>query len=319
MWAYIVRRLLLAAPTLLGVTVVVFLIMRIAPGDLALMILCGPTGECSFDPAALDFIREELGLNKPLYVQYFDWLLGILTLDFGRSFFYNAEMSTLLARKAPLSLQVGLMGLLFGSFLGIAGGVIAALKQDTFTDYFIRGTAILGISVPTFWSGMMLILIFVRMFDWIPRQGYIPIWEDPVANLTQLMWPALIIGLGFLMGVPLRMMRATMLEVMREDYVRTARSKGLKERVIIVRHAMRNALIPVLTLIGIFLPITVTGLVVTEQVFGLPGIGRMMVDAINQRDYPVVQLVVTMTGFAVVLANLGVDMLYGWLDPRIRY
>ena len=165
----------------------------------------------------------------------------------------------------------------------------------------------------------MLILIFVRFFGWIPEQGYVPLWEDPGRNMAQLVWPALIIGLGFLMGVPLRMMRATMLEVMREDYIRTARSKGLRENVIIVRHAMRNAMIPVITLIGIFIPLTVTGLVVTEQVFGLPGIGRMMVDAINQRDYPVVQLVVTLTGFVVVMANLGVDLIYGWLDPRIRY
>ena len=145
-------------------------------------------------------LREEFELDKPLYVQYFHWLFDMVTLDFGRSIFYNAEVSTLLARKARLSLQVGLMGLVFGSFLGIVGGVIAALKQDTFTDYFIRGTAILGISVPTFWSGMMLILIFVRIFDWIPRQSYIPIWEDPAGNLTQLIWPALIIGLGFFMG-----------------------------------------------------------------------------------------------------------------------
>ena len=320
MWPYILRRLMLAVPTIFGVTVVVFLIMRIAPGDVALMMIGGATGGGGgIDLEALERIREELGLNKPLYEQYFTWIYGIFTLDFGKSFFYNADMDRLIARKAPLSLQVGAMGLIIGSILGISGGVIAALKQDTFWDYLIRGLAILGISVPTFWSGMMLILIFVRTFDWIPQQGYTPLWEDPVANLAQLIWPALIIGLGFLMGVPLRMMRATMLEVMREDYIRTARAKGLKERVIIVRHAMRNALIPVLTLIGIFLPITVTGLVVTEQVFGLPGIGRMMVDSINQRDYPVVQLVVTLTGFAVVAANLGVDLLYGWLDPRIRY
>ena len=318
MWSYIIRRLLLAIPTLFGVTVVVFLIMRVAPGDVAVLMLGGESGLVG-TPEQLEKLREELGLNRPLYVQYFDWLFGILTLDFGKSFFYNADMADLLARKAPLSLQVGVMGLIIGSILGISGGVVAALKQDSFFDYLIRGLAILGISVPTFWSGMMLILIFVRTFDWIPEQGYVPLWEDPLANLSQLIWPSLIIGLGFLMGVPLRMMRATMLEVMREDYIRTARAKGLRERVIIVRHAMRNALIPVLTLIGIFLPITVTGLVVTEQVFGLPGVGRMMVDAINQRDYPVVQLVVTLTGFAVVFANLGVDLLYGWLDPRIRY
>ena len=318
MWTYVIRRLLLAIPTLLGVTVVGFGVMRVAPGDVAVLILGGDSGLVG-TPEQLEALREKLGLNRPLYVQYFEWLWGLITFNWGESYFYNAEMTQLLSRKLPLSAQVGIMGLVGGSILGVIGGVIAALKQDTWADYVIRIIAILGISVPTFWSGMMLILVFVRFWGWIPEQGYVPLWEDPMRNLAQLIWPSIIIGLGFLMGVPLRMMRATMLEVMREDYIRTARSKGLKENIIIVRHAMRNAMIPVITLIGIFIPLTVTGLVVTEQVFGLPGIGRMMVDAINQRDYPVVQLVVTLTGFTVVVANLGVDLIYGWLDPRIRY
>ena len=318
MWTYVIRRLLLAIPTLLGVTVVVFGVMRVAPGDVAVLILGGDSGLVG-TPEQLEALREKLGLNRPLYIQYFEWLWGLITFNWGESYFYNAEMTQLLSRKLPLSAQVGIMGLVGGSILGVIGGVIAALKQDSWADYVIRVIAILGISVPTFWSGMMLILVFVRFWGWIPEQGYVPLWEDPMRNLAQLIWPSIIIGLGFLMGVPLRMMRATMLEVMREDYIRTARSKGLRENVIIVRHAMRNAMIPVITLIGIFIPLTVTGLVVTEQVFGLPGIGRMMVDAINQRDYPVVQLVVTLTGFTVVAANLGVDLIYGWLDPRIRY
>ncbi|MEC8945942.1 MAG: ABC transporter permease [Chloroflexota bacterium] len=318
MWTYVIRRLLLAIPTLLGVTVVVFGVMRVAPGDVAVLILGGDSGLVG-TPEQLEALREKLGLNRPLYIQYFEWLWGLITFNWGESYFYNAEMTQLLSRKLPLSAQVGIMGLVGGSILGVIGGVIAALKQDSWADYVIRVIAILGISVPTFWSGMMLILVFVRFWGWIPEQGYVPLWEDPMRNLAQLIWPSIIIGLGFLMGVPLRMMRATMLEVMREDYIRTARSKGLKENIIIVRHAMRNAMIPVITLIGIFIPLTVTGLVVTEQVFGLPGIGRMMVDAINQRDYPVVQLVVTLTGFTVVVANLGVDLIYGWLDPRIRY
>ena len=318
MWTYVIRRLLLAIPTLLGVTVVVFGVMRVAPGDVAVLILGGDSGLVG-TPEQLEALREKLGLNRPLYIQYFEWLWGLITFNWGESYFYNAEMTQLLSRKLPLSAQVGIMGLVGGSILGVIGGVIAALKQDSWADYIIRIIAILGISVPTFWSGMMLILVFVRFWGWIPEQGYVPLWEDPMRNLAQLIWPSIIIGLGFLMGVPLRMMRATMLEVMREDYIRTARSKGLRENIIIVRHAMRNAMIPVITLIGIFIPLTVTGLVVTEQVFGLPGIGRMMVDAINQRDYPVVQLVVTLTGFTVVVANLGVDLIYGWLDPRIRY
>jgi len=317
MWAYIIRRLMLAIPTLFGVTILVFIVMRVAPGDVAIMMMGGESGLVG-RPEELDKLRHALGIDRPIYIQYIDWIGSLLTFDFGNSYFYHAPMSQLLIRKLPLSAQIGIMGIIIGSTLGVTGGVIAALKQDTWVDYTIRTIAIAGISIPTFWSGMLVILILVRVFDWIPEQGYVPIWENPARNMAQLIWPTMVIALGFLMGTPLRMMRATMLEVLREDYIRTARAKGLSERVVLIRHAMRNALIPVVTLIGIFLPLTVTGLVVTEQVFGLPGIGRMMVDAITQRDYPVVQLVVTLVGFIVVLSNLGVDMLYGLLDPRIR-
>ncbi|MBI4307633.1 MAG: ABC transporter permease [Chloroflexi bacterium] len=318
MWGYVGRRVLFAIPTLLGVTILVFIIMRVAPGDVAVMMLGGDGGVVG-RPEDLEKLRKELGLDLPLHIQYLDWLRGMVTLDFGNSYFYHAPMSQLIARKWPLSAQVALMGYAIGATLGIAGGVIAALKQDTWMDYLVRGFAIAGLSIPSFWSGMMVILILVRFFQWIPEQGYTPLWEDPARNLQQLVWPAAVIGIGGLLGGPLRMMRATMLEVMREDYIRTARAKGLRERVVIIRHAMRNAMIPVVTLLGLFLPALVGGLVVTEQVFGLPGIGRMMVDSISQRDYPVVQLVVAMVGFVVVFANLGVDLLYGWLDPRIRY
>ena len=317
MWSYIIRRLLLAIPTLFGVTILVFVVMRVAPGDIALMMLGGDTGLVG-RPEELEKLRHELGIDRPIYVQYLDWVRGLLTFDFGLSYFYHAPMADLLKRKIPLSFEIGSMGIIIGSSIGITGGVIAALKQDTWVDYVIRTIAIAGISIPTFWSGMMVILILIRVFNWIPPQGYTPLWEDPARNLTTVVWPIMIIAIGFLMGTPLRMMRATMLEVLREDYIRTARAKGLRERVVLIRHAMRNAMIPVVTLIGIFLPLTVTGLVVTEQVFGLQGVGKMMIDAINQRDYPVVQLVVAMIGFIVVFANLGVDLLYGFLDPRIR-
>jgi len=317
MWAYVIRRLMLAIPTLFGVTVLVFIVMRIAPGDVAVMMMGGESGLVG-RPEELDKLRASLGIDRPLVVQYVDWIGSLITFDFGSSYFYHAPMAQLLKRKLPLSAQIGIMGILIGSTLGITGGVIAALKQDTWVDYVIRTIAIAGISIPTFWSGMLVILVLIRVFNWIPEQGYTPLWEDPARNMAQLIWPTMVIALGFLMGTPLRMMRATMLEVLREDYIRTARAKGLAERVVLIRHAMRNAMIPVVTLIGIFLPLTVTGLVVTEQVFGLPGIGRMMVDAITQRDYPVVQLVVTLVGFIVVMSNLSVDMLYGILDPRIR-
>ena len=316
MWAYIIRRLLLGILTVLAITVVVFVALD--------------AGERSYRftlPAVAGYISQEqiaayhseLGLDRAPYVQYFDWLFGIVTLDFGRSFFYNAEISYLLALKAPLSLQVGLMGLLIGSFVGIVGGVISALKQESIIDYVVRGVAILGISMPTFWSGMMLILIFVRAFDWMPEFGYIPLREDPLANLAQLIWPALIIGLGLIGAPVLRLMRSSLLDVMSENYIRTARGKGMSERVVLLRHAMRNALIPVLTLVSTFLPLTVTGLIVTEQMFGLPGVGQMMVDSIWQRDYTVVQAILTLSAVVAVLTNIVVDLLYVRLDPRLRY
>ena len=317
MWAYIARRLLLGILTLLGVTLVTFYIVRVAPDDLAILILIA--GGSVSDPMALERIREELGLNDPLYVQYFNQLFGLLTLDFGRSYFYDTDMSTLLVRKWPLSLQLGSMAIAVGGTLGIAGGIIAALKPDGLVDNLVRGIAVLGISMPTFWSGMMLILILVRTFDWIPQQGYIPFREDPFGSLAQLIWPALVVGLGMIMGTVLRIMRASLFEAMSSDYVRLARAKGMRERIIVVRHALPNALIPTVTVIGAFVPITLVGLILTEQVFGLPGMGHMLVDSINQRDYPVLQTVITLSAIIVVLTNIVVDLLYVRLDPRIRY
>ena len=317
MWAYIARRLLLGILTLLGVTLVTFYIVRVVPDDLAILILIA--GGSVSDPMALERIREELGLNDPLYVQYFNQLFGLLTLDFGRSYFYDTDMSTLLVRKWPLSLQLGSMAIAVGGTLGIAGGIIAALKPDGLVDNLVRGIAVLGISMPTFWSGMMLILILVRTFDWIPQQGYIPFREDPFGSLAQLIWPALVVGLGMIMGTVLRIMRASLFEAMSSDYVRLARAKGMRERIIVVRHALPNALIPTVTVIGAFVPITLVGLILTEQVFGLPGMGHMLVDSINQRDYPVLQTVITLSAIIVVLTNIVVDLLYVRLDPRIRY
>ncbi|MBI4328374.1 MAG: ABC transporter permease [Chloroflexi bacterium] len=316
MWAYIIRRLLLAIPTTLGVTLLVFVVMRIAPGDVALAML-GGEGMIGREEE-LEKLREELGLKRPLYIQYGDWLWSFVRGDFGESYFYRQPNSFLIGRKFPLSAQVGLMAIVIGVTIAIPGGIISALKQDTAWDYILRVFSIIGLSIPTFWSGMLLLLLLIRFFGWIPEQGYIPLWDDPLRNLGQLIFPASVVGYS-LSAVPLRMTRSTMLEVLREDYIRTARAKGLAERVVIIRHALRNALIPVVTLIALFIPVTVGGLVVTEQVFALPGIGRMMVQGITNRDYPVVQIIVTMVGVTIVMTNLFVDLLYGWLDPRIRY
>ena len=316
MWAYIIRRLLLAIPTLFVVTVVAFFIVMLEPKQPIIHIVCFSCH--SSDQSEL--IRAALGINQPpLHAKFFNWLMTILTLDFGHSDSYGASIGELLRRKVPLSLQLGMLSILLGGILGIAGGIIAALKPNTVVDYLVRGLSTLGISLPTFLSGMLLILILVRTFDWIPEPAYTPVWVDPLGNMAQLTLPALVIGLGLIMGAVLRMMRSSLLEAMSSDYVRLARAKGMKERIVLVRHALPNAIIPVITLIGTFAPFTITGLVVTEQIFGLPGVGLMMIDAVHNRDYQVVQIVILLTALAVIITNLVVDLLYVRLDPRLRY
>ncbi len=315
MRTYILRRLLLAALTLFGVTILVFIVMRIVPGDLSPPILAGGGVP---NPDHIARFREHLGLDEPLYVQYFDWVRGLLTFDFGNSVFHNDPMSQYLQRKLPLSAQIGVLGIVIGSTFGVAAGLIAALKRGAWVDSVMRTVALAGVSVPTFWAGMLVILVLVREFGWDPTGEYTRLTEDPVRNLTQLIWPALVIGTGLLMGVPLRFVRTATLEVLREDYIRTARARGLRDRAVLLRHALPNILIPAVSLIAVMLPLTVTALVVTEQAFGLPGIGRMLVGAINQRDYPVVELTVTLIAFAVVVSNVGADILGAALDLQVR-
>jgi peptide/nickel transport system permease protein len=317
MWGYVARRCLLAIPTLWGATLIVFILMRVAPGDVAIMMLGGEEGG-EVSPEQLAKVRAQFGLDKPMHIQYVVWMGGMLKGDFGDSFWYRIPTIDLFRRKWPISLQVGLMLISISASIAIPFGILSALYQDRWPDYVLRSFAFAFNSLPTFWFGLMTILFLIRVFDWIPEQGYIPIWERPGANMAQLIWPAVVLGLATA-STPLRMMRSTMLEVLREDYIRTARSKGLTERIIIVRHAMRNALIPVVTLYGLQIPIAVGGLVVTEQVFGIPGVGLMLVNSITQRDYPVTQMMVALIAVTVVMSNLLVDLMYGWLDPRIRY
>lgn len=209
--------------------------------------------------------------------------------------------------------------ILFGGILGIVGGIIAALKPNTGVDNLVRGLSTPGISLPTFLSGMLLMLFLMKAFAWIPEPGYTPVWVDPLRNMAQLTLPALVIGLGLIMGAVLRLMRASLLEALASDYVRLARGKGMRERIVLLRHALPNAMIPVITLVGTFVPFTITGLVVTEHIFGLPGAGHMAIDAAFNRDYQVVQIVILLSAIAVILTNLVVDLLYARLDPRIRY
>ena len=316
MHRYILKRLLLMIPTLLGVAVLVFLMLRVAPGDIVEMKYAG-TG--AFAPKeALDQERAQLGLDKPLWHQFVTWMWGIVRFDFGNSMWTGQPVIHEIAIRLELSLQLALMATTVAVFLSIPLGTLAALKQDTWIDYFVRVFSIAGLSVPSFWLGILIILGFLIIFQWLPPLTFTSFWVDPKANLTQLIWPALAVGYRY-SAVATRMTRSAVLEVLREDYVRTARAKGLREKVVLVRHALKNAVLPVITVIGLEFAFLVGGLVVTEQVFNLNGIGMLFVESIAQRDYMIVQTLVLLISFVFIFVNFLVDLVNACLDPRIRY
>ena len=318
MWQYIVKRILLMIPTLLGAALVVFLLMNVVPGDTALLIL--GTGEQGGDVNLQDLerLRAKLGLNRPLHEQFFSWLWGIVRFDFGTSLWSGAPISEELSNRLPMTLQVALFATLISTVIAIPLGTLAAVRQDTWVDYLVRVTSIGGLAIPAFWTGILIILFLVVYFEWSPPLVFVPLWEDPWENLKQLVWPIVTVGYRNA-AVGTRMTRSAVLEVMREDYIRTAWAKGLQERLVVVKHTLKNAMLPVITIIGAELAFLMGGLVVTETVFTLNGLGRFMVDAILHRDIPVVQTMVLLTAFGIVFINLIVDLLYAWLDPRISY
>lgn len=317
MATYIVRRILLMIPTLLGAVTLIFLLMRLLPGDVALYIL--GSGESSeVNKQALEQIRQDLGLDQPLIVQYGRWLWGAVQLDFGNSYWTRQPVTEELKRRYPITANLAVMSLLLGTLIAIPVGVLSAVRQDTLADYAARVFVIAGLSLPNFWLAILIILGLVHYFQWLPPLNYAPFWADPWLNLKQLAFPALVTGYR-LSAIGARMTRSSILEVLRDDYVRTARAKGLREYVIVLKHALRNALLPVITIIGLELLTLFGGLVVIETVFTIPGIGRYLVDAITHRDYPSIQAVVFMISVFVVTVNLLVDLVYGFLDPRIRY
>ena len=314
---YIVRRILLMIPTLLGAVTLIFLLMRLLPGDVAIYIL--GSGESSeVNKQALEQIRQDLGLDQPLIVQYGLWLWGAVRLDFGSSYWTRQPVIEELKRRYPITANLAVMSLLLGTIIAIPVGVLSAVRQDTLADYAARVFVISGLSLPNFWLAILIILGLVHYFQWLPPLNYAPFWVDPWLNLKQLVFPALVTGYR-LSAIGARMTRSSILEVLRDDYVRTARAKGLREYVIVLKHALRNALLPVITIIGLELLTLFGGLVVIETVFTIPGIGRYLVDAITHRDYPSIQAVVFMISVFVVTVNLLVDIVYGFLDPRIRY
>jgi peptide/nickel transport system permease protein len=314
---YVLKRLLLIVPTLLGVASLVFVIMRAIPGDVTLLILGGDQAG-RIDPAQIAALRHQLGLDQPLLVQFGTWLWGVLRFDFGTSLWTGQPVMQELWIRLPLSLELALLASMVSVLIAIPLGMLAAVKQDTWVDYLVRIVSIGGLAIPSFWIGILCILLLVIYFGWGPPLEFTPPWVDPWANFQQMVWPVVTVGYRYA-AVTTRMTRSSVLEVLREDYIRTAWAKGLRERVVVVRHALKNAMLPVITLIGTEFAFLIGGLVVTETVFTLNGVGRFVVDAVAHRDYPVVQALVFLIAFGFVVINLLVDLTYAWFDPRIRY
>jgi peptide/nickel transport system permease protein len=312
---YVMRRLLLAIPVLLLSSLVVFGLMRVMPGD-ALTALMAESGNVS--QRELQKLRKDLKLDLPYHEQYLHWVWQMVTFNPGRSVFTGDAISTSLKKSIPVTIELTALAIVFGVALAIPLGVLSATRQDKLSDYIGRLVAISGLSFPDFWLGTLIITFAAIWFSWMPPLGYTSLWESPWRNLQQFLLPAAVLGLR-LSAATMRMTRSTLLEVLREDYVRTAWAKGLGERLIIYKHALKNALIPVVTIVGGQLGTLLAGTVIVETIFALPGMGRLTVEAILFRDYPVVQTNVMLVAATLVTLNLLVDLTYAWLDPRIRY
>jgi peptide/nickel transport system permease protein len=322
MFRYVVKRLLLMIPTLFGAAVLIFLLMRAIPGDICYLRLAAGGG--TVPPDVLRICRAELGLDQPLITQFLAFMKGLVTLDFGNSMWTNRPIIEEIGLRFQLSLQVAIMATLTAILIAIPLGTISAVRQNTWIDYFVRTFTIAGIAMPSFWLGILIILgILITSkawfgVAWMPPIRYVPLWEDPWYNLSMLIWPALATGYRY-SAVATRMTRSALLEVLREDYVRTARAKGLYEKLVINRHALRNALLPVVTVLGIEFAFLMGGLVVTEQVFNLNGLGKLFVESVLNHDYQMTQILVMLVVAIFAFTNFVVDILYAWLDPRIRY
>jgi len=313
---YTINRVLLAIPTLLGVAMLVFLMLRIVPGDIVEVKLRGDGGAVSQETIEME--RRRLGLDKPLIMQFKDWMVGVATLDLGNSMWTERPVMEEISLRLELSLQVAIMATIFAVLIAVPLGTAAALFRDTWIDYLMRIATIGGISIPAFWFGMLIMLSLLAVFNWLPPITFTPIYVDPIANLTQLIWPALAVGYRYC-AVTARMIRSSLLEVLNEDYIRTARAKGVYERLVVSRHALRNALLPAITVIGLEFTFLIGGLVVTEQVFNLNGIGMLFVQSVSRNDFTLIQGMVMLIAAFYVFVNLLVDLLYAAFDPRIRY
>ena len=322
MYRYILNRLLLSIPTLIGAAALVFILMRMIPGDICVVRLGGSGGMVS--ASAVANCHAQLGLDRSLFLQFIDFVVGFATGDFGTSMWSGKPVSLEIASRIAVSLEIAILATLVAVAIAIPLGTISALKQNSWLDHVVRTVAIAGIATPSFWLGIMSILIVLDVSHalfgapWMPPIDYVSLWDDPLRNLSIVILPAITIGYRY-SAVTMRMTRSAMLEVLREDYIRTARAKGLLEHLIVNRHALKNAMLPVVTLIGIEFAFLIGGLVVTEQVFNLNGIGRLFVLAVQNQDYTLTQALVMLTVAIFVVTNLVVDILYAWLDPRIRF
>ena len=313
---YIAKRFLLMIPTLVGVAALIFFLMRVVPGDVVELRF---SGESSFaSKQQLDQERARFGLDRPLWRQFAEWMWGLARFDFGRSMWTGAPISEEIRLRFMLSLELAILATIVAVVLAIPLGVIAALKQDTWVDYAVRIFSLAGIATPSFWLGIVLILGLLIIFRWLPPMVYTPPWVSLSQNLAQLIWPALAVGYRY-SAVATRMTRSAMLEVLREDYIRTAWAKGMVEQLVLTRHALKNAMLPVLTVIGIEFAFLMGGLVVTEQVFNLNGLGLLFVQAVAHRDYTLTQALVLLVAAIFIVVNFVMDLMYAWIDPRIRY
>lgn len=317
MRAYIVRRLLLMVPTFFLITLTIFILLRAVPGNV-IDLMVAQSGSAGGGAVTRENLERALGFNFPIHIQYIKWIGGIFRGDFGEHIWNRTPILDDMLHRLPISLELGLLALVTALLIALPLGILSAIRQDSGSDYLGRTIAILFISVPSFWTATLVVVYPSVWWGWSPEVAYVPFFKDPLKNLGQFIIPAVIMGM-VMSGTSMRMTRTMMLEVLRQDYIRTAWSKGLRERTVVIRHALKNALIPVITVIGIELPVLIAGSVILETIFNLPGIGQLLIQALGQRDYPAISGINVFMAVFVLIMNLLVDLAYAYLDPRVHY
>jgi len=318
MYKYIFRRILIAIPTLIGVSILIFFIMRILPGDVIDAMVTDETGSLVFTEQERESIMESLGLNRPVHIQYLSWMRDVFTGDLGFSFWTKISIGEHVRRRAPMTIEITVLSLLISWVIGLPVGILAAVYRNSIGDYIARGTVILFLAIPSFYAALGFLIFFVLVFTWRPPVEVIFFWQQPIKSLYVALPAAVAIGTG-MAAVIARMARSSILEIIREDYVRTARSKGLSNRVVINRHVLKNALIPVITISGLQFGNLLAGSIAVETALNIPGLGSLLAQGLADRDWMVIQNMVLIFAFSFIIINLIVDLIYSWVDPRIRY